>query len=1100
MMRFRVIALAAFCGALGWGGYSFSVHRGAQSEPLDVLAAAGSEPGFVSGGEGSTDNEDYRISSLTVFSNVALHVKDNYVNPERINPKEMLIAALQQIEREVAEVMVEDMGRGQIKVRVMNHEKLVYIDDVESLWEINLKLREVFRFFEKYLPPQKDVRAIEYAAVNGALSTLDPHSVLLKPDQFSEMKTSTKGEFGGLGIVISVRDGKLTIISPLDNTPASRAGLLALDVIARIGDESTVSMPIEEAVNRLRGVEGSKVTIWIERKGWPEARKFTLTRERIKIESVEGRMLSDNVGYIKIKNFQQNTGKDLEDKLAALQEQAGGASKLKGLVLDLRNNPGGLLEQAIRVSDKFLTSGDIVTTVGYGNKLREPKKARWSGTEADLPVAVLVNNGSASASEIVAGALKNLDRAVIIGERTFGKGSVQVLYDFTDNSALKLTIAQYLTPGGVSIQNVGVSPDVELKAARIDKDAQKDPTRPVRLFYEPDNHRENSLDKHLDRASDGPTGPVDADAIAHITYAQNDIEEPPGDDEEVVTPKSEDDFSMKLARDFLLAVGNASREKMIKAAGPFLAERNRGEEKHIEDKLSAFGVDWSDAPSGLSFDKSSGPKAEVEMKVMGTGRPCAPGTACPESNLGGSAPDQVVAGTDIKIEATVKNVGSAPFYRLRGMLDSEHPAFKGRELLFGKIMPGESKSWIIPTKIPKDAASRSDLVRLKLEAVGGLRGEEAQIPVVTRHVAHPQFAYTYVIDDSKRGDGDGVLEAGEGVDFVVFVSNTGAGDADEVSVRLKNGAGEDLFLERGRADIGAIKSGETKSGRLRFRVRKNQSPTRTGLPLELTIYDQGTNEWMEDQFAIACEVKKATTLAKSSGGVITKHDQTLVLGSASETADIVAVAQKNIKFASSAKVGDYVRVDLADEVYGWIRAADVRAAPKPKAPPTGKQLAYEPRRRQPTIKLDGEVGESLVDVDTVSLSGTVNARALRDLYVLLNDKKVLFASGPSLVEKTESDPSLGGASNTTRDPTPPPVKLASEWQEPNESAVTLPFRVDLHLKEGLNRVLVVARLDEKVVSYRNLFVTRRKAPASFVAEAPRESKPPAAKNVPPKAN
>ena len=470
----------------------------------------------------------------------------------------MLVAALNEIERQIAEVLVEDAGEGRLSIRVMDAEKILHIDDVESLWEINLKLRDVFRFFEKNLPPQKDIRLIEYAAVNGALSTLDPHSVLLKPEAFAEMKTSTKGEFGGLGIVISVRDNKLTIVSPLDGTPADRAGLKSGDVISRIGDVSTVSMGIEEAVRLLRGPEGTKVTIWVDRKAWPDSRRFNIVRERIKIESVEGELLSQNVGYIKVKNFQQNTGQDLEDELKEITRKAGG--KLNGLVIDLRNNPGGLLEQAIRVSDKFLTSGDIVTTVGYGNRLRDPKRARWSGTESELPVAVLVNKGSASASEIVAGALKNLDRAVVIGERTFGKGSVQVLYDFSDNSALKLTIAQYLTPGGVSIQNEGVTPDIALKPAWLQEEA-------VRLYYEPEGHREKNLKSHLARAGKQAS---EQEPSYRLTYLLERDEEPAADQEgeepkeETAAEKLDQDYPIRFAREFLLAAGRPSRTKMLR--------------------------------------------------------------------------------------------------------------------------------------------------------------------------------------------------------------------------------------------------------------------------------------------------------------------------------------------------------------------------------------------------------------------------------------------------------------------------------------------------------------------------------------------------------
>ena len=1050
MMKLRAIALAAACGVLAWGGYQLShLRAGLATPPLaDVLAAAGDESGLLANAASSGSDRSYRISALSVFSNVALQVKDNYVDPDRIRPREMLLSALNEIEQQIAEVMVEDLGEGRLRIRVIDAEKVVEIDDVESLWEINLKLREVFRFFEKTLPEQEDMRVIEYAAVNGALSTLDPHSVLLKPEAFQEMKTSTKGEFGGLGIVISVRDNKLTIISPLDGTPASRAGLKAGDVISRIGDVSTVSMAIEEAVRLLRGAPGSKVTIWVDRKGWPESRRYNIVRERIKIESVESRLLSDNVGYIKIKNFQQNTGKDLEEQLGKITQKAGG--RLRGLVLDLRNNPGGLLEQAIRVSDKFLTSGDIVTTVGYGNRLREPKRARWSGTESDLPIAVLVNKGSASASEIVAGALKNLNRAVIIGETTFGKGSVQVLYDFADNSALKLTIAQYLTPGGISIQNTGVKPDIELNPAWV-SDAG------VRLFYRPEGHRERNLAKHLDKA--GKPAQQSEKPKYELTYLlernDNEDEEPPADG-------FIEDYPIQLSRQFLIAAGANMRSKMLAAGGTFMRSRRAAQAQKIAAELSKLDVDWKlrpenaavvapkvevilalkDAPPEPKKDKKD--KSKAKNKGQKKTKPVAKAAPKPAKRVVRDGVNTVVeAGASVVVEATVRNLSKAPMYRVHGTLESEHPAFKGREVMFGYIPPGGRKSWTVKTRIPKEAASRSDIVTLRLEDDRGPTGGAGNIPVVTRYVAHPQLAYNYVIDDAKRGDGDGLLEYGEGVELVIAVTNTGPGAADEVSLRLKSGAKENLFLERGRATIGKIKAGETKVGRLKFRVPPTQSADGT-LPVELTVYDAGTSEWIEDRINLKAEPARNTTVAAIKRVASASRD-TQVRAWAAPDAPVIATLPKGRTLPAVGKVNDTVQVELQDGLRGWVRGVNLTRRSK------RSEVAYHPVRRPPTIELDGRLAGSVVTAETVFLTGSIYGRSLRDMYVLLNDDKVHFASGPR----------------------PAVVPREGAWSPPDERAVEMSFQVPLKLKEGLNKILVVARLDEQLVSYRSMFISRR---------------------------
>lgn len=1021
-------------GAMLWGGYQAS-HLRARSAGAsgEVLAIAGGEPGLYSGSESQPESDTYRISALSIFSNVAIHVKDNYVDPARIDPKDMLRSALREIERQVAEVLVEDLDEGRVRVSVPGQSKTVVIKDVESLWEINIKLRDLFRFFEKHLPPQKDMRAVEYAAVNGALSTLDPHSILLEPKAFDEMKTSTKGEFGGLGIVISVRDGKLTIISPLEGTPASRAGLKSLDVITRIGEVSTVSMAIDEAVRLLRGREGSKVTIWVQRKGWPEARKFTLTRELIKIESVSSKLLAGNIGYVRIKNFQQNTGRDLEEHLQKLEKD--GKRALGGLVLDLRNNPGGLLEQAIRVSDKFLSSGDIVTTVGYGNKLREPKRAQWSSSDLDVPVVVLVNNGSASASEIVAGALKNLDRALIVGERTFGKGSVQVLYDFADSSALKLTIAQYLTPGGVSIQNVGVAPDVELKQARVEASS-------VQLFYEPEHHREGNLKKHLERNDASGTAAESASPAERITFLQDSkvetSESPESVEEEVEEQGRQDDFQedfpIRLARRVLAEAGRAKRGEMLKAAKDILMSARVEEEQKIVRALRDLGLDWTDGNEGES-------PVGAELALLGRDD------------------RRVQAGETVELEARVTNTGDRTLYRVRGLLETEHPSFRTREFLFGKLAPGESRRWTVKVKLPKEADARSDVVSLNLAASHGSLGKKAHLAFMTRAVPHPQFAYGFGIDDRERGDGDGILERGEGVDLVVHVTNVGAGAAEKVALRLKSAAGEDLFLEKGRAEIDGIPAGETRSVRMRFRVREEQEKTQ--LPLQLTIFDGSTGAWLEDEFNVVAAAPTGPKVSKRKGSGTAQEDL-LLLREPSSDGPVLATLRKGAALRFDAVAETYLRVELpGDGGFAFALADRVKQRPLAKSAVVLAGLEHVPARRAPVIELDGEVAGRVVETDELAFSGRVYGRAIRDMYVTLNDEKVFYAPGPA--------------------PTSAPLPTL-----PNERAVELSFDRRLKLQDGLNKLIVVARLDDKIVTYRHLYVSRMKGSATRVAEAAAE--------------
>lgn len=295
-------------------------------------------------------------------------------------------------------------------------------------------------------------------AITGMLNALDPHSAYLSPDLYKELQVDTRGSFGGLGIEITTRNNVLTVVSPIEDTPAYRAGIKPGDQIIKIEDEFTKDMPLVEAVKKMRGPKGTTIHITLRRESEPDLIELTITREVIKIRSVKSRLLEKGYGYLRITQFQERTDDDLRRALSKLEEQNGGP--LSGLVLDLRNNPGGLLTQAVRVSDEFIDSGLVVYTDGRLENQKQKYFAHKSGTHADFPMVVLVNSGSASASEIVAGCLQDHKRALVLGTQTFGKGSVQTILPLDDSAAVRLTTARYYTPNGRSIQATGITPDI----------------------------------------------------------------------------------------------------------------------------------------------------------------------------------------------------------------------------------------------------------------------------------------------------------------------------------------------------------------------------------------------------------------------------------------------------------------------------------------------------------------------------------------------------------------------------------------------------------------------------------------------------------------
>ena len=326
---------------------------------------------------------------------------------------------------------------------------------------------------EQYAEP-KTTKDLVYGAIQGTVGTLDPHSSFMTPEEFRELQIETKGKFSGIGIEIALKDRILTVVSPIEGTPAYQAGLKAGDQILKINGASTKNTTLMEAVKMIRGPKGSKVTITINREGFPQPKDFVITREIIPIHSVKARILDDGIGYIRVTNFQDQTDHDLQAFIKKMKQRL---VPFKGLILDLRNDPGGLLEQAVRVSDEFLKSGLIVYTEGRSRSqnMRFYARPGDDGKAATIPMVVLINEGSASASEIVAGALKDQKRALIVGTKSFGKGSVQTIIPLEDGSALRLTTALYFTPSGVTINDKGIQPDVvvEEKPATTDKSLQK---------------------------------------------------------------------------------------------------------------------------------------------------------------------------------------------------------------------------------------------------------------------------------------------------------------------------------------------------------------------------------------------------------------------------------------------------------------------------------------------------------------------------------------------------------------------------------------------------------------------------------------------------
>ncbi|MFO0693394.1 MAG: MXAN_5808 family serine peptidase [Polyangiales bacterium] len=973
--------------------------------------------------QAARDRDPYDLTQVAVLSRCVQEVNQNYVDRSRIDWRKMFLSGLDAIQRTVAPVLVQyHEGDAELVVQVHDARKSFRVSDVASPWALTDRFRDVFAFLQHGLGDEEglELRDVEYAAVNGMLRTLDPHSVLLTPDIFEEMQMSTRGEFGGLGIVISMRDGQLTVIRPMPNTPASGAGILRGDRIVQINDESTLNMPLSEAVNRLRGVPGSRVDVWISRRQpsgqWAPKRKVQLVRAVIHIESVEHRMLEANVGYVKINSFQGNTHEDLVRALAELHR-----GNMRGLVLDLRDDPGGLLDQAVRVADTFLTRGTIVSTQSRNPRERDVREAQERGTEPNYPMVVLINGGSASASEIVAGALKNHDRALVVGQRSFGKGSVQIIYNLNDGSALKLTIAQYLTPGEVSIQGVGIVPDIAIDPMTADREDMD-------LVVDEHGIRESDLHSHLTNAAavDGQRPSTVLRYYLPIETRRRLQEAGPDDREE---NEQEAEFLTRFAGQLLARAQRPGRREMLRDAQPVVEQTRQEEMAKAVEELRRLGVDWS----------TGADQGESTVTVEAT------------TDKAGNA---VTAGEDFHLKVRVTNTGTHTLYQLRAITKSDNALFDQRELVFGRLAPGETREWTASLalctreneqrvcRVPRSADERADVIRVRFEEANGHAPPEAVVRTEIRALARPAFTYAVQFADDQPGaNGDGVLQRGERGSLYLRVKNVGQGRTFTTEANLASKSGRGVLLREGRFRLDAMNPGEERLVRFGFEVLSDFQSA--NVKLEVQVTDTDLREGVSHKIEIPIGAGNGSATARS--GVATLAAGAVVRERPAADAPVVARARAASVVATQAQLGAFQRIDLGGGQPGWVEASALSAGRGAARPQVDFVLSEQP----PVFHVQHE-GTLVTREGSVRVHGdaTDDAR-VRDLYIFAGNNKVFYRSNP--------------ATGDTR---------------------RLDFDVSVPLRDGMNFVIVVARESDQVVS-RHVLVIRRDGPNGEILETPR---------------
>lgn len=812
--------------------------------------------------------------SLKIAENALGHVERFYVEGG-VNYAEMLEKGVSSLEVALDDVLVE-FPRGSSEgftVRVGDRTRKFGGADPSSPGELESVLGKAVSFALSSTGAAEDrIENVEYSVVDGMLKALDPHSAMISPEIYREFLVDTEGSFGGLGIVVGIRDGQLTVISPIEGTPAHGAGIRAGDRIVQIENESTVSMPLLEAVGKLRGKKGTRVNILVSRKNFPRPRKFSIVRNTIKIESVEGFDLEDGILYLRIRNFQKNTFSDLRKEVAG---RPGGPG---GIILDLRGNPGGLLSQAEDVADFFLSSGTIMTTRAKNYSQTHVSSARRP--EYGGKVVVLIDQGSASASEIVAGALKNNRRALVVGSRSFGKGSVQKVFDFEDGSALKLTIANYLTPGDVSIQDRGVTPDVLVQGVLVtDRKVVYDPLPEKRENAPAERPETPSLTvRHLDPSLGDP----------------DDGEEPRPDEtlgREKKLERIRSDFHVKLAGGMLSA---ETRGEMLSAARG-LAD---AELEKIRAEIEKTGIDWS-------AGKTENPSVSVE-----------------------TVPPRTVfeAGDENFLTVRVTNTGKSPVYRLRAVTDCENAVYRDGEMLFGKLLPGESRTARVGFSVPRWTATREDRLKLVMSS-GEVSLPERSLAVRTLGVEPPVYSYNYeVVDDGRLGsggNGNGFAEVDEKVALRVRIRNVGTSDSSKTVATLRNLSGKDVFLEEGRFEFEDFRPGETREAPFRFRQSGGEGEAR----FELVVTDEDFREVRTQKITLPVAAGGKRPFAPLAGKTAVFRSETRLLGGSFAGARPRGVAGKNSRVRILGTSEGWTRVEGKNSVSGWVSQKSLRTAP-----------------------------------------------------------------------------------------------------------------------------------------------------------------------------
>ena len=862
-----------------------------------------------------------------------------YIDFNSLKVHEVLRDAMRGVERVVPNLRAS-VDTHAVRVQVDGSEEVFGIGGIEYWADLRDMLKDILRFIESSGKCTVPFRELEFASLSSILRGFDPYCKLYQPKDFERAESLGASSFIGLGMDIEFREGALAIIEVYENSPAYRAGLMPGDRIIEIDGESARKMSLREALERLTGAEGTKVTLSIVRDGIVTS--YTLQRERVTVKNVTSVMLEGDVGYIRISNFQDGTFKSTLDALEGLKKTA----DLNGLVIDFRGNYGGVLDEIIRVGDLLLSSGILNIKVSSGKGYPKFVRARPSGNrEEGYPLVVLIDEGSASGAEILAAAFKENDRAVVMGEQSFGKACIQQVFGLKGKYAVKLTTAKYYTPGGRYIQFIGLAPNVLLIPIKVDGD---NPTLTRRVHY----LNEGLIRERIER----PTG--EEKPSASLVYL----------DEGVSTgrPDPARDYPVRLAVRLIEEGGLAGGGVRWNVCERVLRRAQKEQEKKIVQALKGQGIDWSSGlPEGVPA-----PVARINLDK--------------EIN-------EVDAGGTIDVAVTVENRGDGTLYRVLGRSTSTNPVFDGLEFPIGEIAPGRSESYTLKVNVPEDSLDRRDEMVVKFTEDNDYTPEYLMAWITTWAQPTPVFAYSFQVLDGTGSAGDGLIEAGENVRLALSVKNIGEGNSRDTVVMLKALNPDGITIHNPRLKQGMLRTNGEKTAT--FDISISEIPP-DDLRLEVVIADINLGVNLSSKLLLPIEkkhidvdIKPYHTALKISG------KGARVYGGRSDLSPVLAPLLAESVIKADGRADGWYRVPLSGGYRGWVKAQDVsevyRYAPEHnEAVRDIIPVSFLPLR-PPIITLkEGVLTTRSGDVDIEF--HVEDDQDVRGVYVMVNDAKVFY--------------------------------------------------------------------------------------------------------------